>query len=73
MQRGRGTEQAGQPPSPCPKLMPCPGCACPRGWGLCALLSSTQAFTPSDKEAVTHWYQLITNPGLHFGRRRISI
>lgn len=56
-----------------PKALPCPGCACPWGWALCALLSSTQAFTPLSNEVVTHWYHLITDPGLHFGRRRISI
>lgn len=31
--------------------------------GLCALLSSTQAL---HKEVVSHWYHLITKPGLHF-------
>lgn len=64
---GLGTERAGQLARLSQNSCHVLDVAHPRGLSsLC--LSSTQALTPSDKEAATHWCLLVTNSGLHFGR-----
>lgn len=48
-------------------------CPVQQGWGLCALPSSPQALTCSDKEAATCWCLLVTTVGYFLGGKRICI
>lgn len=81
--RGRGDwaqSRLGRP-SPCPKLLPCPGCACPWGWGsLCPpeqhpglAQGGCEPLVPSNHQA---WVTFLGGGGFLFeqgGKKKASV